>query len=152
MSRISSSGISVDVPQGWEGSIDGGGFEQLSSGATRPTLLHIGSFPMPRERGSFGSGATELMNTDDVFIVLFEYGPESVGTPLFAVEGMPRSVSPDDFSRDALQHAVSGQSGLQRFFTQKGRAFCLYVVLGSHIDRPELVTRVNAVLQTVAIS
>ena len=152
MSRISRSGISVDIPQGWEGSIDGGGFEQLSSGAIRPTLLHVGSFPMPPERGSFGSGATELMNTDDVFVVLFEYGADSVGTPLFAAEGMPRSVGADDFSRDALQHAVAGQSGLQRFFTEKGRAFCLYVVLGSHIDRSELVTPVNTVLQTVEIS
>jgi len=152
VSRISRSGISVDIPQGWEGSIDGGGFEQLSSGATRPTLLHMGSFPMPPERGSFGSGATELMNTDDVFMVLFEYGPDSVGAPLFAAEGMPRSVSPDDFSRDALQHAVAGQSGMQRFFTQRERAFCLYVVLGSHLDRAELVTRVNTVLQTVEIS
>lgn len=152
MSRISSSGISVDLPQGWEGSIDGGGFEQLSSGATRPTLLHVGSFPMPPERGSFGSGATELMNTNDVFIVLFEYEPESLGTPLFAEQGLPRGVGPDDFSRDALQHAVTGQSGMQRFFTENGRAFCLYVVLGSHIDRPELVTRVNAVLQTVVIT
>jgi hypothetical protein len=152
LSRITGSGISVEVPQGWEGSIDGGGFEQLSSGATRPTLLHVASFPMPADRGSFGSGATELMNTDDVFIVLFEYGPESAGTPLFAAEGMPRSLSPDEFSRDALQHAISGQSGMQHFFTEKGRAFCLYVVLGSHIDRPELVTRVNAVLQSVVIS
>ena len=151
MSRISSSGISVDIPQGWEGSIDGG-FEQLSSGATRPTLLHVGSFPIPPERGSFGSGATEIMATQDVFIVLFEYGPESVGTELFSEEGMPRSVRPDDFSRDALQHAVTGQSGMQRFFTEKGRAFCLYVVLGSHLDRPELVTKVNSVLQTVVIS
>lgn len=152
MSRISDAGISVDVPAGWEGSIEGGGFEQLSTGSIRPTLLHVGSFPMPAERGSFGSGATELMNTDDVFIVLFEYGPESAGTPLFAAQGMPRPVSPDDFSRDALQHAVTGHSGMQRFFTENGRAFCLYVVLGSHIDRAELVTMVNTVLETVVIS
>jgi hypothetical protein len=152
VSQLSRSGITVEVPQGWEGSIDGGGFELLSSDATRPTLLHVGSFPMPAERGSFGAGATELMNTDDVFIVLFEYGPDSVGTPLFAEQGLPRSLDPGDFSRDALQHGVTGQSGLQRFFTHNGRAFSLYVVLGSHIDRAELVAKVNAVLQTVVIS
>jgi hypothetical protein len=152
VSRLSRSGISVEVPQGWEGSIDGGDFELLSSGATRPTLLHLGSFPMPAERGSFGSGATELMNTNDVFIVIFEYGPDSVGTPLFAPQGLPRSLDPNDFSRDALQQGVSGQSGLQRFFTHNGRAFSLYVVLGSHIDRADLVAKVNAVLQTVVIS
>lgn len=152
MSQLSRSGISVEVPPGWEGSIDGGGFESLASGAVRPTVLHVGSFPMPAERGSFGTGATELMNSDDVFIVLFEYGPDSAGTPLFAEQGLPRSLDPNDFSRDSLQHGVAGQSGLQRFFTHNGRAFSLYVVLGSHIDRADLVPRVNSVLQTVVIS
>ncbi len=152
MSRMSSSGISVDVPAGWEGTIDGGGFPQLASGAVQPTLMHVGSFPLPPDRGSFGSGATELMNTDDVLIVLFEYGPDSVGTPLFALDGMPRDLEPADFDRDALQRPLIGQSGMQRFFTEAGRAFCLYVVLGSHIDRVELIPRVNAVLTTIEIS
>lgn len=152
MSRIQRSGISVDVPTGWDGQIDGGGFTQLASGAVSPTLVHISSFPLPAERGSFGSGATELMNTDDILIVLFEYQPESAGTPLFAAEGMPRQLHPADFDRDALQRALVGQSGVQRFFTESGRAFCLYVVLGSHIDRAELVPRVNAVLSSVEIA
>lgn len=152
MSRLTSSGISVEIPTGWEGSIDGGGFRELSSGGRQPTLMHVGSFPMPAERGSFGSGATELMNSDDVLIVLFEYGPESVGTPLFESKGMPRTLAPDDFDRNALQHAISGQSGVQRFFTEAGRAFCLYVVLGSHLDRRELVSVVNGVLGSVEIT
>lgn len=152
MSRMTRSGLSVDVPSGWEGSIDGGGFQQLSSGEQEPTLMHVGSFPMPAERGSFGSGATELMNTDDILIVLFEYGPDSVGTPLFAAEGMPRAFRPEDFDRESLQRVVPGQSGLQRFFTENGRAFCLYVVLGSHIDRADLAPTVNSVLATVEIS
>jgi hypothetical protein len=152
VSRLARSGISVDIPAGWEGSIDGGGFPQLASGAVRPTLLHVGSFALPAERGSFGSGATELMNTDDILIVLFEYGEDSVGTPLFSEQGIPRNLQPEGFQRDALQRALPGQSGLQRFFTERGRAFCLYVVLGSHLDRAELVTRVNSVLSTVQIS
>lgn len=152
MTRLAGSGIAVEVPSGWEGTIDGGGFPQLASGAVRPTLLHVGSFPLPSGRGSFGSGATELMNTDDILIVLFEYGDDSVGTALFAHEGMPRRLEPDEFDRDALQRPLPGQSGLQRFFTERGRAFCLYVVLGSHIDRNELVPRVNGVLATIEIS
>lgn len=152
MTRMAGSGIAVDVPVGWEGTIDGGGFEQMSSGAIKPTLLHVGSFALPPERGSFGSGATEFMNTDDILIVLFEYEPESAGSPLFANDGPPRSLAPGDFERDALQHAIPGQSGVQRFFTTRGRAFCLYVVLGSHLDRAELVPRVNQVLATLEIS
>lgn len=152
MARLNTDGIRVDIPEGWEGSIDRGGFLQLASDAKGPNVAHLASFPLPPTRGSFGSGATELMNTQDIFIALFEYGSESVGTPLFAHEGMPRSLEPSDFSRDALQRALPGQSGVQRFFTEAGRAFCLYVVLGSHIDRADLVPIVNEVLASVVIT
>ena len=151
MSRISRAGIGVDVPEGWEASLTGGGFSLLENGAKEPTLLHLSSSPLPPDRGSFGSGAVESMGPNDIMIVLFEYGPESVGTPLFASSGVPRSVDPGLFDRDALQHGVPGQSGLQQFFSHRGRAFCLYVVLGSHIDRADLVPRVNAVLETLDI-
>lgn len=113
--------------------------------------MHVASFPLPSERGSFGSGAVELMRTGDVFITLFEYGTESAGTPLFEAEGIPRQIAAREFDRNALQRAMPGQTGLQRFFTHQGRAFCLYIVLGSHLDRADILPRVNAVLQTLEI-
>lgn len=152
MSRLERAGISVELPSGWEGAITGGGFQQLAQGSKQPTLLHLASFPLPAERGSFGSGAVELMSTRDILMVLFEYGPESADTPLFSSQGVPRSLDPQLFDRDALQRGIQGQSGLQQFFTVNGRAFCLYVVLGSHIDRAELVPRINEVLATLEIS
>jgi hypothetical protein len=106
---------------------------------------------LPAERGSFGSGAVELMGAGDAFITLFEYGPESADTELFAAQGIPRQILAREFDRNALQRSLPGQSGLQRFFTHKGRAFCLYVVLGSHLDRADLIPRVNAVLDTLDI-
>lgn len=152
MSRLRGAGISVDVPEGWEATLTGGGFPLLAQGSKEPTLLHLGSFPLPEDRGSFGSGAVELMAPGDVMIVLFEYGPESADTPLFSAQGIPRRLDPGLFDRDALQHGVPGQSGLQQFFTHRGRAFCLYVVLGSHLDRAQLVGRVNSVLETLEIT
>ena len=44
-----------------------------------------------------------------------------------------------------------GQSGRQIFFNANGRAFCLYVVLGSHRQRNVLVPLVNEVLATLEI-
>lgn len=151
MSRIDRAGVGVEVPTGWEGSISGGGFELMADGAKEPTVMHLASFPLPVERGSFGTGAVELMSGQDVFVSLFEYGPESAGTPLFAAEGIPRPLDARQFDRDALLHAIPQQSGLQQFFTHNGRAFCLYVVLGSHIDRSELLPQVNAVLESLQI-
>ena len=43
-------------------------------------------------------------------------------------------------------------SGLQRFFTEGGRAFCLYIVLGSHLDRRDVIPDIEAVLAGVEIS
>lgn len=151
MTRLNRSGVSVDIPAGWEGDISGGGFELLADGGREPTVLQVASFPMPAERGSFGAGAVELMDSGDVFMTLFEYGPDSVGTPLFATQGIPRQVLAGDFDRDALQYGISGQTGLQHFFTHNGRAFCLYIVLGSHLDRADLVPQVNSVLESLVI-
>lgn len=151
MTRIARSGVSIDVPSGWEGDISDGGLQLQADGSRQPTVVHVASFPLPAQRGSFGAGAVERMTNQDVFITLFEYGPEAVGTALFANEGIPRELFSGDFDREALQHGIPGQSGLQHFFTHRGRAFCLYVVLGSHIDRNDLINGVNAVISTLEI-
>lgn len=151
MARLSRNGISVEVPAGWEGDIADGGFRLMADGSREPTVLQLSSFPMPPERGSFGAGAVESMRSGDIFMTLFEHGPESVGTALFANQGLPGPLLAGDFARESLQFGIPGQSGLQYFFTHNGRAFCLYIVLGSHIDRADLVERVNQVLASLDI-
>jgi hypothetical protein len=113
-------------------------------------VMHAANFPLPKRRGDFGSGAVEIMRARDVLVVLFEYEPEAVGTALFQRRGMPRP-KPEDFSPRALQRTLSGQSGVQYFFHQNARAFCLYVVLGSHAHRRRLVTAANQLITSVAI-
>lgn len=152
MSRFSHAGISVEIPPGWEAVASGGSFRLLSSGAREPTVVHIGTFPLPEQGASFGADAVESMRSSDVLIVLFEYWPDAVGTAPFASKGIPASLHPRQFDRSALQRGVPGQSGLQHFFTVNGRAFCLYVVLGSHIDRVDLVAKANRVLATLEIA
>ena len=128
-----------------------GDFRELADGARRPTVMHIASFPLPPQRGDWGSGAVQLMRKTDVFMVLFEYLPEQAGTPLFRDTEVPRQLDTAEFDETALQEMRPGQSGLQRFFTYRGRPFCLYVVLGSHLDRNDLVPQVNGVLATLDI-
>ena len=57
-------------------------------GTTYP-VAQFATFPLPDDIGDFGSGAVTLMGPQDVFASLFEYGPESVGTALFARQGRP---------------------------------------------------------------
>ncbi len=149
--RLNGRGIGADLPAGWEGQLDEG-LNLLEDGAVRPTVAHLANFPLPPGRGDFGGGAIMVMEPGDALVVLYEYGPESVGTALFATEGAPRFVSTDDFDRDVLHTRVTGMSGVQRFFTHAGRAFCLYIVVGSHVDRADVIGQINTVLAGLEIA
>lgn len=149
MTRLIGQGIAVDLPHGWDGAI--GRTADLGDGSVRRVVAHFASFPLPAGRGDFGGGAVELMGSDDALVVLFDYGPESAHTTLFSADGMP-TVQSADFDRTVLQRSVVGQSGVQRFFTAAGRGFCLYVVVGSHIDRAEVLPAVHQLLASLTIS
>jgi uncharacterized surface protein with fasciclin (FAS1) repeats len=159
---LSGDGITVTLPTGWEGRVfrrpapgevsataaDG---PPAPEGATTNTVVHVATIPLPVGVGDFASGAVEKLGSDDALIVLFEYDPASASTPLFAAEGLPRVLSPADFSTSVLQRSIRGQAGAQMFFHDGGRAFCLYVVLGSFQNRVPMVDAVNQVLATFAI-
>jgi len=159
MSRITGSGIAVDVPAGWDGRIytrvpaptagrrPDAAFAQ---GETTAAVVHIASFPLPPETGDYGGGAVELMSSKDLLVVLFEHGAQSANTPLFAPTSIPR-LAATDVSTMQLQRLLEGQGGVQRFFTVAGRAFCLYVVFGSYARRVRTVPVVNGILDTLSV-
>ncbi|GIU86675.1 MAG: hypothetical protein KatS3mg009_1190 [Acidimicrobiia bacterium] len=146
--RLSAHGLSLAVRAGWEGRV----LRRATSDERERTyaVVHLATFPMPEQRGDFGQGVTELMRSSDAFVTLFEYGPESLGTPLFAHQGIPR-VRADMFSPTRLQRMLPGQLGCQLFFTENDRPFCLYVVAGSRAHLPRIVREVNLVLDGLEI-
>jgi hypothetical protein len=115
-------------------------------------VAHFATFALPAEVGDFGGGAVNLMGSSDIFASLFEYGPESIGRRLFARQGMPRTLATTDFRPTVLRRGLGGQSGTQWFFTEAGRPFTLYAVLGSHALRNTLVPRVNQLIAGLAVS
>jgi hypothetical protein len=163
MTELGAHGITVTLPSGWEGrvfrrpaagevsadaTIDG---PPAPAGEMTYSVMHVSTIALPPGVGDFASGAVEQLAVDDALIVLFEYGPESVDEPLFAAKGIPQQLHADDFMPGVLQRSIRGQSGVQRFFHDADRAFCLYVVLGSHANRRRLVVSVNQVLATLTI-
>jgi hypothetical protein len=147
--RIEAHGLAVEAPQGLDARI----FRRAPETArevTRP-VVHLCTRAMPEDRGDYGSGVVELLGAQDVFVSLTEFGPEAVGTPLFAHQGLPADFDPRSFSHQALQRTLAGQSGAQFWFTEGGRAFCLYVVLGSHANRGRLVPTVRRLVSTLRI-
>jgi hypothetical protein len=113
-------------------------------------VLHLANFALPPGRGDFGTGAVERMGPAHVFASLLEYDAIEAGRPLFAARGLPRPAV-GDFAPNALQRRLAGQLGVQRFFTEQGRAFCLYAVLGSRQHAAALVTQLHEVLDNVRI-
>jgi hypothetical protein len=148
--RMSGHGLGVEARPGWEVRIRRRPADPGQPGARPRPVLHAATVPLPEERGDFGGSVTPLLGPDDVFVSLFEYEPESSTTPLFAGTGRPR-LTPADFKPNQLQRTIAGQSGVQHFFAERGRAFCLYVVLGSHARRAGLVRQANALLDTLRI-
>lgn len=161
MATVQGNGLALVLPDGWEASIykrptvEGpslrsvDGAEAPDGGVTYP-MMHAANFALPPSRGDYGSGAVEKMGTNDVFVSLHEFGPESLGKRLFAHEGIPR-FNARDMHPQGLQRALPGQSGAQLWFTEAGRAFGLYAVMGAHTNRVRLVREVNAALDNLRI-
>ena len=147
--KLSAQGLAVGLPAGWEGRIQ----KRAVTAAQETThaVVHLANFALPEHRDDFGGGVTTGMRSPDVFVVLFEYGRESVGTPLFATQGIPH-VDAAMFSSKRMQRPLPGQLGCQQFFTANGRAFCLYVVAGSRAYLPRIITQVNTVLSALDVS
>jgi len=148
-SVVGAHGLQLRLPQRWEARLylrD----EPAEEGESLNPVVHLANFALPPGRGDFGSGAVEVMGPGQAFIALLEYEAAEAGTPLFAARGVPRP-RVADFAPNALQRRLPGQLGVQRFFTENGRAFCLYVVLGSREHATGLVGEVCGVLEHLEV-
>ena len=148
MTPLAAHGVHALLPLGFEGRIqrhtpvgDEGAY----------ALAQFSTFALPATTADFGNGAVQQMSTRDVFAVLLEYGPESVGRKLFADQGMPRAFEPRDFSRSMARDGTGVQSAVQRFFVENGRPFTLYIVLGSHLSRRVFMAPLRTLLEGIRI-
>jgi hypothetical protein len=146
--RVSAHGLELDVPRGWEARIQRR--DVVAFGEATQPIVHLANFPLPEQRGDFGAGVVETMRDRDTFVVLFEYGSESVGTALFRHQGVPR-LTPRHFNARRLQRTIPGQVGTQLFFTAGNRAFCLYAVVAGTRNVPVAVADVNRTARSLRI-
>jgi hypothetical protein len=139
--KVAREGLSVVTPRGWDARI----YQRAAGdgGVTRP-VLHAADFPLPNVRGDYGSGAVEIMGPDHVFLSLIEFDVAEAGSRLFD-KPRPTRLSPGEFGPNQLQRVIAGQAGAQFFFKDRGRPFCLYVVIGSYADREVLVARASEI-------
>lgn len=146
--KLAHQGLAVTTPRGWDARI----FKrQALAGEVTLPVLHAADFPLPAVRGDYGSGAVETMGPDHVFLALIEFDQSEATTPLFGHE-RPSRITSGEFGPDRLQRALPGQAGAQFFFSERGRPFCLYVVIGSYDGRTTLVPRANGLFQTMEVN
>ncbi len=91
------------------------------------------------------------MRPGDLLVILFEYDRESAGAALFEHHGLPLPLAPDDFAGNTMPRRVPRRLGAQKFFSHRGRAFCLHVIIASRRADPDLVAVANAVAGTISI-
>jgi hypothetical protein len=157
---IEQRGVRVDAPAGCEArlrtrvpdadEVQGAAVAAAAAGEER-LVLHVATVALPAHRGDFGGGVVEQLGRDDVFVAVLELEPDQAGSAFVRREGIPRSLAPGRYATDTMQRTIHGQAGTQVFFSQGGRAFCLYVVLGSHARRNELARTVNRILEGITI-
>ncbi len=148
MAVLRAFGIEASLPAGFGGRI----FVRPKVGGEEPyPVAHFATFWLPEEVGDFGGGAVTSMRPTDIFAVLFEYGPDALGKALFARQGMPGPLSVGDFRPTVLRRGLPAHVGTQWVFTEAGRPFTFYAVLGAQALAPQLVPSVNQLLATLRV-
>ena len=156
--KLQGHGITTTLQPGWEGRISMRSTPVARArglgdpGEVPNPVVHLANFALPEQRGDYGSGAVDVMGDEHVLVVLFEFGPESVGTALFRKRGIPSQLTPAMFSPSALQRTLPGQAGCQVFFTTANRAFCCYTVLGRQSSAARVLPQANATLAATTIA
>ncbi len=124
---MSAHGITVSLPDGWDGRI----YRRPEGDPT----LHAASYALPVKDGDFGTGATARMPSGGAFVCLTEYRPGAglePGQGLFGAPAIPLPLGAEHFHSRSLLVGRRDQAGFQHFFTAQGRPFCLYVVVQGH--------------------
>jgi hypothetical protein len=132
---ISGFGISAALPTGWDAKLYKN--EGRDSDAVTAPVLQAANFPLPADDGDFATGAAESMTVGDLLIVLMEYVPDSeltVGKGLFEPLGIPSEIAVDDLEPRCMPQMIPNLAAVQRFFSENGRAFCLYMVFGGYAE------------------
>lgn len=155
MTTIDRYGIRVPVPDGWHGRIRQrpnpsaadrrAAATPASQEVSRP-VLHLATRSLPSDLADFGGEVVAGLGSDDIFLALVDYGTAVADQGLFARQGLPR-LAPSQFSPNRMAQYVPGRSACQHFFSEAGRAFCLYAVVGAHSRRMATVPRLARAAQ-----
>ena len=146
--RLADRGLALEVPRGWEARIF---VPSAPAPAVNLPVVHASSVALPLARSSFATEATPLLGASGVLIALVEFESALADAGLYAARGVPARLRGEDLDPAALQLPHPRQGAVQRFFSDAGRAFCLYVVAGLGPALAERLARANDVLASLRV-
>jgi hypothetical protein len=148
VSTLASHGISIVVPTGWEGRFF---VPDVPPPAVNLPVLHLTDVVLTHERSSFAPELAARAGGTGVLVALLEFEHTLADKGLYAPQGLGLPLERERFHPRALQLPSRVQEGHQRFFSSHGRAFCLYVVLGTGRGAERRLRTVNDALASLRI-
>ena len=132
-STLRSHGLTLAVHDGWEARI---WMPDLPPPAENHPVVRLANFALPLTKNTYAEDVADGLRAGQVVASLAEFSPALAGTGLYEHSGVP-DLAPADLDPRAVQRQAPGRAGVQRFFSEHGRAFSLYVVArrGPGLDR-----------------
>jgi len=125
--------LALSVHDGWEARI---WMPDLPPPAENHPVVRLANFALPLTKDTYAEDVADGLRPGRVVASLAEFSPALADRGLYAPEGVP-VMGVADLDPRAVQRQAPGRAGLQRFFSEHGRAFSLYVIArsGPGLDR-----------------
>jgi hypothetical protein len=149
MAVLSGHGLAIRVPANWEGRIF---VPSLPPPAVNLPVLHLTNAVLPMARSTYAPELAAQAGSTGALVALVEFEPRLADRGLYAPRGIGVPLRRARFHTRALQVPNPSQEGHQRFFSEGGRAFSLYVVLGTGEGADWRLRVVNSALATLRIT
>ena len=132
-STLRGHGLALTVHDGWEARI---WMPDLPPPAENHPVVRLANFALPVTKNTYAEDVADGLRAGEVVASLAEFSPTLADRGLYAPQGVP-ALEPTDLDPRAVQRQAPGRAGVQRFFSEHGRAFSLYVVArrGAGLDR-----------------
>jgi hypothetical protein len=141
-------GISIDLPEKWEGKIFM--YEPEPDFLVFP-IVHAGNFSLPNDENTFGTLSMLKIRGRGAFLALVEQDPALAARPDFAAERLRLPIAMEDLDPARLPRRQPNLLGYQALFHSEGRPFVLQLMIGSREDTEANLASTNEVLSSLAM-
>ena len=130
MTELRGHGLALTVRRGWEARI---WLPDAPAPAENRPVMRLANFALPSTKDTYAEDVADELGPGHVVASLAEFAPRLADRGLYAPQGVP-AFDLEDLDPRAVQRHLPGRSGLQRFFSVRGRAFSLYVIARDGAD------------------